>query len=59
MAESELLLRAVPELPPESTFLHYDLNSAFVFFGVGILVFILAEVFKAGVHLREDVEGLV
>ena len=59
MAESELLLRAVPKLPPETIFLQYDLGSAFVFFGVGILVFILAEVFKTGVHLREDVEGLV
>jgi len=59
IAESELLSRAFPNVPPETTMLEFNANPMFIYFGVGILMLVLAEVFKAGVQLREDTEGLV
>jgi hypothetical protein len=59
IANSELISRAVSRVPAATTVLEYDTSPMFVFFGAGILVLVLAEVFKAGIQLREDVEGLV
>ena len=56
MAETEWVIRA---LPKDVASIEFDLSSALTFFGVGVLVMVLAEVFKIGVRLREDVEGLV
>lgn len=56
MAEAEWVRRA---LPKDVAYAQFDLSSWFTFFGLGAMVMILAEVFKIGVRLREDVEGLV
>jgi hypothetical protein len=56
IAEVEWLSRALPKGVP---YLGIDLSSMPIFFGVGVLVLVLSEVFKIGVRLREDVEGLV
>jgi len=56
MAEAEWVSRA---LPKNVAYAQFDFSSWFTFFGVGALVMVLAEVFKIGVRLREDVEGLV
>lgn len=59
IAESELMFRSLSNIPPETTMLEYDLGSPFLCFGMGLMVLLIAEVFKAGIQLREDVEGLV
>jgi hypothetical protein len=59
IAETELTFQSLSNIPPETTMLTYDLSSPFIFFGMGFMVLVLAAVFKAGVQLREDVEGLV
>jgi hypothetical protein len=59
IAQSELVRRAVPITFTETLVLEYYPDSMFLFFGLGIFVLVIAEVFKAGVQLREDVEGLV
>jgi len=59
IADSEVLSRTVPKLPPATTVLELNVNAMLIYFGVGILMLVLAEVFKAGVQLRQDTEGLV
>ncbi|HEX5000650.1 MAG TPA: DUF2975 domain-containing protein [Terriglobia bacterium] len=56
---SELISRVFPNLPVETTMLEFDVSFMFICFGMGILTMVLAEVFKIGVRLREDTEGLV
>jgi len=46
-------------LPGKILWMSYDASGLPVQFGTALLLFILAEVFAAGVRLREDVEGLV
>jgi hypothetical protein len=59
IADSELLSRTIPNLPLATTVLELNVNPMLIYFGVGILMLVLAEVFKAGVQLRQDTEGLV
>jgi len=56
IAESELVSRS---LPKDFAVSSVDFSSFVPSIGMGLLVLVLAEVFKIGVRLREDVEGLV
>jgi hypothetical protein len=46
-------------LPGGLLLMWYDASMMPVQFGTGVLLFVISEVFAAGVRLREDVEGLV
>ena len=59
ITDSEVLSRTIPKLPPATTVLELNVNAMLIYFGVGILMLVLAEVFKAGAQLRQDTEGLV
>jgi hypothetical protein len=54
MAGIELVSRSLPKDLVAPVF-----DIPFSYFGLGLLLFVLAEVFKIGVRLRQDVEGLV
>jgi nitric oxide reductase large subunit len=41
------------------TYMEFEAGAMFTYFGVGILFLVVAEVFKMGLRLREDTEGLV
>jgi len=43
----------------EFSMFSWDATGMFVAFGMGFALAVLAEVFAAGIRLREDVEGLV
>jgi len=55
VAEMELVSRTLNEFSMFS----WDASWMFPAFGIGLMLFVLAEVFAAGIRLREDVEGLV
>jgi hypothetical protein len=57
IAQSNLVWMAMEEFLWLGTF--YMPQASYMPFGVALLVFALAEVFAAGIRLREDVEGLV